>query len=440
MNRVIGIVLAGGLALMCVQAGVAATLGVTVDGVDVGSGAGSGWTCDGSNVTVNGSGPFVLSGTSTVARFFVPPGVEVHLVLSNLYLDHSTRAGVSPFHITNGASAFLTLAGSNYFRSGNGVSAILLPDAAALTFTAGSTGILVLQAWNNGGGIGSYAGLRLGTLNIAGGDIRAWGTRYAAICGMANNERAIDISGGSLFAQGGQFARGIGQSGYGGEGVNGTLNVSGGKVLAIGGQRMSGIGGVGWQINISGGDVESVSSGDSGFPSSGIQGTLRMVGGTLTATGRGLDATPDLESAKIDGGSVYLTRGLIGRAPTNTAGTVLHELRLNGFAAKEGAAVAGLPEGYGAHDLFADTNGTVHLWLPAGAYDIAVNDTPYCGIGGSPGSPTVVGPTSTGIWPCGWPWIYPMVATNTHVGVPLVVSVPVTGDPAPATTLPAVHS
>ena len=46
--------------------------------------------------------------------------------------------------------------------------------------------------------------------------------------------------------------------------------------------------------------------------------------GTLTATGRGLDATPDLESAKIDGGSVYLTRGLIGRAPTNTAGTVLH--------------------------------------------------------------------------------------------------------------------
>ena len=284
MNKWIGMLMAGGLALACAQPGAAATLGVTVDGVDVGAGSGPGWTCDGSNVTVNGSGPFVLSGTSTVARFFVPAGVETHLVLSNLYLDHTTHPYVCPLQLTNGATAVFTLVGSNFVRSGEGYPAILAPDAAVLTVAAESTGILVAQAWKSGAGLGSYQNQRLGAITIAGGDLRLYGHSYAGIGGRSVNDM-ITISGGTVFAQGGQFSYGIGQSGYTSQGTYGTLNITGGRLTALGGQRMSGIGGVGWKVNMSGGDVTVVSAGYVNWPSAGIKGELHVTGGTLTSTG-----------------------------------------------------------------------------------------------------------------------------------------------------------
>ena len=434
MKMTIRMVVAGGLALVCASTGSAQTLGVTVDGVDVGAGSGSGWTCDGSNVTVNGSGPFVLSGTSTVARFFVPAGVETHLVLSNLYLDHATHPYVCPLHLTNGATAVFTLVGSNYVRSGEGCPAILVPDAAALTVAAESTGILVGQAWKSGAGIGSYQNQRLGAITIAGGDLRLYGNKFAGIGGRSVND-TITISGGTVFAQGGQYSYGIGQSQYTSMGTYGTLNITGGRLTAIGGQRMSGIGGTGWKINVSGGDATVVSGGYAGWPSAGIKGELHMTGGTLTATGT--DVSPDLDSARIDGGSVYLTRGRIGLVPTNSAGDALVELRLGGLAPGGAVALSGsLTDTYGVNDLFADSFGNMHLWLPVGGYsNTQANGTNYYSVGESDAQPISVAAPAAEAWPDGWPWIFPVPDQTVHVGDSVSLPLSVVGDPAPALEL-----
>lgn len=100
-----------------------------------------------------------------------------------------------------------------------------------------------------GAGIGGYNDRDGGNIVIAGGTIKAQGGLFAAGIGSGydnhnNNSGAITISGGNVTATGGRYAAGIG-TGYANDKQNqcGNITISGGTVTAKGGNNAAGIGG-----------------------------------------------------------------------------------------------------------------------------------------------------------------------------------------------------
>ena len=85
-------------------------MGVTVNGVDVGVGAGTGWSYATNVLTLSGAGPFVLSsvGASTNVRVVVRSNLTCAVTMSDLRLSNSV---CSPFLLETNANVSLTLVG-----------------------------------------------------------------------------------------------------------------------------------------------------------------------------------------------------------------------------------------------------------------------------------------------------------------------------------------
>lgn len=142
------------------------------------------------------------------------------------------------------------------------------------------------------------------TMTVSGGKVKATTAATAAAIDIADNCSLI-ISGGEVYAEGGQYSEGII--------VYGTCTVSGGEVTAIGGPQ----GGIGLEGNttITGGIVTAVGgdgvAGEMENGAAGYDGALSVSGGKLIATG-GAKAGSGADGLGIsDGSTIELGNGVV---------------------------------------------------------------------------------------------------------------------------------
>ena len=215
-----------------------------------------------------------------------------------------------------------------------GTANLILRDGATLTASKGitvnsgntiniyaqigGTGELNAGSDTNVASIGGGARYQSsGTVNIHGGKITATGGSTASGIGGAldGGNGEVNIYGGNVTARGQNAAAGIG--GYTGK-SGGTVNIYGGTVNASGSQ--SGTTGIGiggnnpgnCVVHIYGGEVTATSE----KAAAGIQGTITIDGGTVTAKGGGESYTIDCYS-----GETYSSNGINGTVTVN-GGTV----------------------------------------------------------------------------------------------------------------------
>ena len=214
-----------------------------------------------------------------------------------------------------------------------GTANLILRDGATLTASKGITvnsgntiniyaqsgGTGELNAGNDSNAASIGGGARYqsgGTVNIHGGKITATGGSNASGIGGAldGGNGEVNIYSGEVTARGQNFAAGIG--GYSGK-SGGTVNIYGGTVNASGnkyGTTGIGIGGIipgSCVVHIYGGEVTATSE----KAAAGIQGTVTIDGGTVTAKGGVSDAI-DCSS-----GETYSSNGINGTVTVN-GGTV----------------------------------------------------------------------------------------------------------------------
>ena len=320
------------VATQIVSATVLAPVGVTVDGQDVVFGAGPGWTFDGTNVVLRGAARFCLAGAGAAVGVRVPSGTTNAVVASNLTLEAGAVPGLPAVHVEPGAATEWILLGSNRLVSGVACAGMEIVGGAAVVFKDNSTGELTVAGGAGGAGLGFVAGSgEPGRLDVAGGRIAALGGSGGGAGLGGAGAGLVRITGGRLAAQG-DAAGGIGLGGLCAAGGS-SLDLSGGTVTAAGG---SGALAVGWTTGAE--------------PS----GTLAIRGGSLDAGG-----------------------GSLAPAPTNAAGQTVHEVVLTGLSPSAPAVIDGLPAEYGTNDVYADTDGHVHLWLPAEERVLFANDAIY---------------------------------------------------------------
>ena len=208
------------------------------------------------------------------------PDIEI----DNININCASNGGCA-FTIGSGASVHLTLAGENTLRSSPGDPGLKVPNGAALTVTAQSTGSLTASSMLWGAGIGGGENETGGTVTINGGAVAANGGDNAAGIGGSENGTGgtVIINGGIVAANGGRNAAGIG----GGENeTGGTVTINGGKVMAYGGNGTGGAGigggagGSGGIVTISHGIV-AANGADGG---AGIGGGSGGSGGTVSVS------------------------------------------------------------------------------------------------------------------------------------------------------------
>lgn len=198
-----------------------------------------------------GTGPVTITGTSTdkTKTVTVTGGEhEITLEVADIqFNDGGWTSGTCAFSIENGAKVTLILKGKNTLKSGE--------ERAGLEVSEGAT---------------------------------------------------LEIEGeGSLTANGGGWASGIGG---GGGGSGGTITISGGEVTANGGKDGAGIGGgrggSGGSITISGGAV-TATGGSSGIGGgyNNTEGNLTLTGGTITTSSINADVVVKPGSGAILSGS-----------------------------------------------------------------------------------------------------------------------------------------
>ncbi|MGI5868822.1 MAG: beta strand repeat-containing protein, partial [Kiritimatiellia bacterium] len=364
-----------------IQDGVAPT-GVTVNGQEIATPAapGAGWAYDAANRTLalTGAGPFTLSGTNGVGgvRVVVSSGVVNPVTLANLTL-RTTGGSQCAFMLGTGANVSLVLAGTNALASGYNCAGIQVESGRTLSIThapGDDAAALFVTGGGNAAGIGGGQAKAGGTVNIAGGAVTTAGGLYGAGIGGGGSYSsgsgaggAVTISGGTVTATGGSRGAGIGggarYNGTGGAG--GAVTISGGAVTATGGNNGAGIGGA----------------------ENGAGGTVSISGGTVFAQGSdgGMDIGPGRDTTTFGantfaGGSIRLADASLAPIPRNHNGKAVFCATVTGFEPNERVVITdrgNLPAYYGTADIFADDDGSIHLWIPNGTYTFTANGSTY---------------------------------------------------------------
>jgi hypothetical protein len=306
----------------------------------------TGWATDAgyTMASVNGDGqaPYILSFTadadgleyritqqaetaSLVRNIVVETGVETVITIAGISLE-TDDAGVPLLALQGTANVTLLLKGTNVLKqsadSNGNNAALYVPEGTAVTIddSGGGDGVLDAAGGFIGAAIGGgRSGQAVGAITLAGGTVIAQGGRSAAGIGGGYHSigGTITIGGGTVNATGGQGSPGIGAGEGGDDSV--TVTIISGTVTATGGVCGAGIGG-GWYgtnyisgtITISGGTVTATGGGDlmgeanaegSNCGGAGIGGGYRGVGGTITITGGTVIAQGAGDGAGIGGGS-----------------------------------------------------------------------------------------------------------------------------------------
>ncbi len=316
--------------------------GIVASNVD---NSGSGWSFskDTGDVTISADADIQGFSTNGEYRIVVPADSGASTVsLKNLTLVGPTKRNASAMDI--GRDVALVLSGANTVTTAGSYSAGV-GVASTATLTVKGEGSLSAAGGKCAAGIGSAGGLASpGKIVIESGTIVAQGGSDAAGIGgglSSNLTRAdnIVISGGNVTATGGENAAGIG-SGYVGK-------ISGDKTLADG------------AVKISGGTV---------FATRGAEATYDFI-----SSGNKVSTTAGARAFCITGGSVHgANLGAYPNPidaypnPVDANGVQLRYLLFTNLTAGAEAKFVSpdIPAAYGMNDVVADSTGSICLWLP----------------------------------------------------------------------------
>jgi len=251
-----------------------------------GPASGTGWSFDGTTLTVNNGANIAVTGTIFGAQRIVVNGT------ANMTLQDVTMTATganSPIQLNGGANLTLALTGSNTITAGTvgvtGHAGIQVGAGTSLTIAGGGSLTVNGSGTNGGAGIGGGFMQSAGNITIQSGTVVANGGGMAAGIGgggLDGNGGNITILGGYVTATGGLAGAGIG-GGLGGNG--GSINIQGGTVTALGGQYGAGIGGGldghGGNILLTGGTIYARSA----YVGAGVGGGAGAHGGNIHITG-----------------------------------------------------------------------------------------------------------------------------------------------------------
>lgn len=233
-----------------------------------------------------------ITGNSTTNVIQVS-GVEATITISNLDIQipidkNATTASnwIPAIRLANGAQLNLILEGKNTLKGGDMCAAIEVPEGCTLTISGEGS----LKATGGvGAGIGASSMRKgsLGTIEINGGDIEAYGSGMAAGIGggLEGGIGTIVINGGTVYAKGGygNYPKDINHV-YGGAGIGGgvygcvdLIEINGGNVTACGGYVTNAGRRPGTAIGTGGGGAKPIGEGKYKY------GDIVIKGGTVSA-------------------------------------------------------------------------------------------------------------------------------------------------------------
>ncbi len=233
-----------------------------------------------------------ITGSSTTHNILVN-GVEATITISDLDIqipidNNATTASnwIPAIRLANGAKLNLILEGKNTLKGGDMCAAIDVPEGCTLTISGEGS----LKATGGvGAGIGASSMRKgsLGTIEINGGNIEAYGSGMAAGIGggLEGGIGTIVINGGTVYAKGGygNYPKDINHV-YGGAGIGGgpfgcvdKIEINGGNVTACGGYVTNAGRRPGAAIGTGGGGAKPVEGGYK-------YGEIVIKGGTVSAT------------------------------------------------------------------------------------------------------------------------------------------------------------
>ena len=233
-----------------------------------------------------------ITGSSTTNVILVN-GVEATITISDLDIqipidNNATTASnwIPAIRLANGANLNLILEGENTLKGGDMCAAIEVPEGCTLTISGEGS----LKATGGvGAGIGASSMRKgsLGTIEINGGNIEAYGSGMAAGIGggLEGGIGTIVINGGTVYAKGGygSYPKDI-KNVYGGAGIGGGANgcvdrieINGGNVTACGGYATNAGRHPGAAIGTGGGGAKPIGEGKYKY------GDIVINGGTVSA-------------------------------------------------------------------------------------------------------------------------------------------------------------
>ena len=230
---------------------------------------------------------------SSMTNVILVSGVEATITISDLDIqipidNNATTASnwIPAIRLANGAKLNLILEGKNTLKGGDMCAAIDVPEGCTLTISGEGS----LKATGGvGAGIGASSMRKgsLGTIEINGGNIEAYGSGMAAGIGggLEGGIGTIVINGGTVYAKGGygNYPKDINHV-YGGAGIGGgpfgcvdKIEINGGNVTACGGYVTNAGRRPGAAIGTGGGGAKPVEDGYK-------YGEIVIKGGTVSAT------------------------------------------------------------------------------------------------------------------------------------------------------------
>lgn len=233
-----------------------------------------------------------ITGSSTTHVILVN-GVEATITISDLDIqipidNNATTASnwIPAIRLANGANLNLILKGKNTLKGGDMCAAIDVPEGCTLTISGEGS----LKATGGvGAGIGASSMRKgsLGTIEINGGNIEAYGSGMAAGIGggLEGGIGTIVINGGTVYAKGGygSYPKDI-KNVYGGAGIGGgpfgcvdRIEINGGNVTACGGYVTNAKRHPGAAIGTGGGGAKPIGEGKYKY------GDIVINGGTVSA-------------------------------------------------------------------------------------------------------------------------------------------------------------
>lgn len=245
------------------------------------------------------------TGNLTLTNIVIVCGAGTNLTIDGVIIDNETNNGNTPAIVFDGADNVLNLKGINTLTGDLSWQAILVDAVSNGELTINGPGTLNANGGNFAAGIGGNGfGQDCGAITIESGTIIANGGDDAAGIGggVDGDGGVITINGGTVVANGGRVAAGIG-GGYNGNG--GIITINGGEILAIGGTYIGEgfFGGAG------------IGSGAAIEPDSTTGGIVNISGGEVAAYGgiasAGIGGGMDSGGAVVDisGGLVYAAAG-----------------------------------------------------------------------------------------------------------------------------------
>jgi hypothetical protein len=297
----------------------------------------------------NANGKEYSVALKTIKRIKVLKDVDMEITIQDMSLSSSV-ADNPPFELEQGAIVNLVLDGNNSMSqttsstspSANN-AALSVPGGANITI--GGSGSLTAKGGYGGAGIGGGSKGSFGTINITGGIVKAEGGDYAA--GIGCGADAVNNTG-NIFIGGTAKVIAIGNN-YG-AGIGGTKNCNADNISisddadveATGGTEAAGIGG-GYgggsgNIVISGGNVVAngayTGAGIGSGRESNFGGVVTISGGNIFATGSkfgagiGTGYNSTSISVNINGGNVTAysgerSAGIGGGSGSNSSGGII---------------------------------------------------------------------------------------------------------------------